>query len=62
MMKVRIQTVMSEPSKILVGKYTTKSGQVKNRYRSNPNAKPINTVVHRYEEADKSDRTNVKSK
>lgn len=42
------QLVLSAPSKILVGSYKTKSGQIKNRYRMNPNAKPIKGIKHRY--------------
>ena len=42
-----IQVVWSEPKKILVGSYTTKSGQVKNRYRTNPNAKVLKIIVHK---------------
>jgi len=33
---MRLQNITSEPAKILVGQYTTKSGQVKNRYIKNP--------------------------
>lgn len=42
-----MQTVMSEPSRIPIGIYLTKSGQEKTRYRANPNAKPVKTIVHR---------------
>lgn len=42
-----IQVVWSEPKKILVSSYTTKSGQVKNRYRTNPNAKVLKIIVHK---------------
>ena len=35
---MRFQTIMTEPSKILVGSYKTKSGQIKNRYKNNPNS------------------------
>lgn len=42
----RKQVIMSEPSKILVGTYITKSGDTKNKYKKNPNAKPIKTIYH----------------
>ncbi len=42
-----IQVIWSEPRRILIGSYTTKSGQVKNRYRINPNAKALKIVVHK---------------
>ncbi len=43
----KIQTIMSQPIKELVGEYITKSGIVKNRYRINPDAKPIKGVKHK---------------
>jgi hypothetical protein len=58
---IRVQTVYSEPCKILVGSYLTKKGQKlklngatqeelnkyrKNRYKINPNATPIKTIYH----------------
>ena len=52
-MKIEKQTVMSQKSRTLVGSYTTKSGQVKNRYRNNPNAKPLKTIQHSVVTADK---------
>lgn len=42
----RVQHIMSEPSRIFVEEYTTKSGQKKNRYKKNPNAKQITTIQH----------------
>lgn len=42
----RIQQVMSEPSKVLVGEYKTKSGQIKNKYTKNPFAKRVKTIFH----------------
>lgn len=42
----RVQQVMSSPSRILVEEYTTKSGDVKNRYKDNPNAKVVKTIQH----------------
>ena len=42
-----IQVIWSEPRRILIGSYTTKSGQVKNRYRINPNAKALKIVVYK---------------
>lgn len=42
----RAQIIWSEPHRILVGSYTTKSGQIKNRYAINPNAKPVKTIIH----------------
>lgn len=42
-----VQVIWSEPKMILVGSYTTKSGQVKNRYRINPNAKAIKIITHK---------------
>ena len=46
-MKLFTQLVLSAPAKLLVGSYTTKSGQVKNRYKPNPEAKVIKTIIHR---------------
>ena len=46
-MKIAKQSVLSEKSRILVGTYTTKSGQVKNRYKANPNAKHLKTLRHK---------------
>jgi hypothetical protein len=46
-MKIVKQSVMSEPQKILIGTYKTKSGQVKNRYKKNPNAKHLKTLWHK---------------
>jgi len=43
---MRKQYVLSAPGRILVGFYTTKSGQVKNRYRTNPDARVIGLVKH----------------
>ena len=40
------QIIWSEPKRILIGSYTTKSGQVKNRYKINSNAKPIKIIMH----------------
>ena len=42
-----IQVIWSEPKRILVGSYTTKSGQVKNRYKVNPNAKAVKIIIHK---------------
>ena len=42
-----IQIIWSEPRRTLIGSYTTKSGQVKNRYRINPNAKALKIVVRK---------------
>jgi len=43
----QFQVIWSEPKRILVGSYTTKSGQVKNRYRINPNAKLVKVIAHK---------------
>ena len=45
--KKTIQVIWSEPKMIMVGSYTTKSGQVKNRYRVNPNAKAVKVIIHK---------------
>ena len=42
---IRVQQVISEPSRQLVGEYTTKSGQTKNRYTTNPNAKVVKNYL-----------------
>lgn len=42
-----IQIIWSEPKMIMVGSYTTKSGQVKNRYKVNPNAKAVKIITHK---------------
>jgi len=44
--QTRKQIVMSEPSRILVGDYISPSGIRKNRYKPNPNAKPVKTITH----------------
>ena len=44
--QTRVQQVMSEPSRKLLGSYETKSGQVKNRYITNPNAVVVKTIFH----------------
>jgi hypothetical protein len=41
------QIVLSEPAKIIAGEYTTKSGQVKNKYVDNLASKPIKTIYHK---------------
>lgn len=41
-----LQLVMSKPAKELIGSYTTKSGQVKNRYRLDTSARPIKGIRH----------------
>lgn len=43
---MRKQQVLSAPAKILVGEYTTKSGQIKNRYRKNPDSHTIKEIRH----------------
>jgi len=40
------QNVLSAPAKILVGTKTTKSGQVKNIYRVNPDSHVIKQIRH----------------
>ena len=40
------QTVMSEPTRVLTETYRTKSGDIKNRYKDNPNAYPVRTIKH----------------
>lgn len=37
---------MSQKSKLLIESYKTKSGQVKNRYAVNPDAKVIGIIDH----------------
>lgn len=49
MMKISIQTVMSEPTRTLIGSYTTKSGQVKNRYRTSKTAHPVKRIIHKFD-------------
>lgn len=41
-----IQIVLSEPAKTFVDKIKTKSGQFKNRYKTNPNAKQVKLITH----------------
>lgn len=43
---MKLQLVLSAPGKTLVGSYVTKSGQRKNRYKKNPNAKVIKAIKH----------------
>ena len=45
-----IQVIWSEPRRILIGSYTTKSGQVKNRYKVNPNAKAVKIIIHKLQQ------------
>ena len=45
-----IQVIWSEPKRILVGSYTTKSGQVKNRYKVNPNAKAVKIIIRKLQQ------------
>lgn len=40
------QNVRSAPERILVGSYTTKSGDIKNRYKVNPDSKIIKSIIH----------------
>ncbi len=42
----KVQEVYDRPQKILVGTYTAKSGQVKNKYVIDPEAKVIKTIIH----------------
>ncbi len=44
---MRKQIVLSSPAKVLVGEYTTKSGQTKNRYKKNPLSKQIKEIKHK---------------
>lgn len=45
---IRVQHVMSEPSKILVGeRIVGKNKHIKNVYKKNPNAKVIKTIFHK---------------
>jgi hypothetical protein len=41
------QDIFNKPQRILVGQYTTKSGDVKNRYITDPTAKVIKTITHK---------------
>jgi len=41
------QSVLSAPAYTLVGTYKTKSGQEKNRYKKNPDAKHLKTIWHK---------------
>jgi len=43
---MKIQIVRSTPRRILLESYTTKSGQVKNRYFVNSESKPVKTIKH----------------
>jgi len=45
-LKMYTQNVLSAPAKILVGTKTTKSGQVKNIYRVNPDSHVIKQIRH----------------
>lgn len=40
------QYVLSAPSRVFVEKYKTKSGQTKNRYAHNPDAKVVKMIKH----------------
>lgn len=43
---MKAQLDLSAPAKLLIGSYTTKSGQVKNRYKKNPYAKVVKMIRH----------------
>ena len=43
---MRRQEVLSAPDIIVVGQYTTKSGQVKNKRVKNPDAKVVRVIYH----------------
>ena len=45
--KSKIQLVRSEPENIFKEKYTTKSGQLKNRYVKIPNSVIIKGIKHK---------------
>ncbi len=45
-MQKQKQQVLSAPKKIFVKEYTTKSGQVKNKYKLNTLAKQIKEIKH----------------
>jgi len=45
-MKKVTQIVLSAPARLFVGSYITKSGQVKNRYKVNPDSHPIKEITH----------------
>lgn len=40
------QQILSEPARIKIGTYLTNSGQLKNKYKNNPNARVIKTIFH----------------
>ena len=40
------QEILSEPSRILIGTYANKHGDVKNKYKANPNSKVVKTINH----------------
>lgn len=42
-----VQVVFSKPQRKLVGEYTTKSGQKKNRYAIDETSKPIKVIKHK---------------
>ena len=41
-----IQVIYDRPRRILIGSYTTKKGQVKNRYRIDKKAIPVKFIKH----------------
>lgn len=41
------QLVLSKPKYVLVGEYTTKSGQVKNRYKLDETSIPVKVINHK---------------
>ena len=41
------QEIYDRPRRMFTGTYTTKSGEVKNRYMIDPEAKVIKTITHR---------------
>lgn len=43
---MKAQLVLSAPGRILVGSYVTKSGERKNRYKKNPDAKVVKMIKH----------------
>lgn len=41
-----LQLCLTAPEWVLIGSYTTKSGNIKNRYAKNPDSKPLKFIKH----------------
>ena len=43
---MKVQKIYAEKQRVFVEEYKTKSGQLKNRYKANPNTKVVKIITH----------------